>query len=181
MRQRTMPLTAGPTTQEEAFCQNGHRILFGWVPTRAYENDRSEFVWGGTYMAHEIYQRPDHTLGVKPPDTVWNAFTGRRRLDPCGLCGISSQTSTVLVRETSQHYSFEADLTFSQGTRNFGLQLYRDETSGRCYQYTFSVLENHFQFDKVPNWPLACHCKWRFKEAYFSSIREYLPYTVDCG
>ncbi len=136
-----------------SFCQNGHRILFGWVPTRAYENDRSEFVWGGTYMAHEIYQRPDHTLGVKPPDTVWNAFTGRRRLDPCRLCGISSQTSTVLVRETSQHYSFEADLTFSQGTRNFGLQLYRDETSGRCYQYTFSVLENHFQFDKVPNWP----------------------------
>ena len=25
-------------------------------------------------MAHEVYQREDGTLGVRIPDTVWNAF-----------------------------------------------------------------------------------------------------------
>lgn len=56
------------------FCLNGQRILFGWVPTKEDCDDRGNFEWAGTFVAHEVYQREDGTLGVRIPDTVWNAF-----------------------------------------------------------------------------------------------------------
>ena len=30
--------------------------------------------WAGTFVCHEIYQRPDGTLGVKLPDSMLSAF-----------------------------------------------------------------------------------------------------------
>lgn len=56
---------------------NGKRILFGWVGTKEKCDDRSNFEWAGTFVAHEVYQREDGTLGVRIPDTVWNAFRAR--------------------------------------------------------------------------------------------------------
>ena len=67
------------------FMLNNQRILFGWVPTRANETDsanlwyrpeadKEDFIWAGTFVAHELYQREDGTLGCRIPDTVWNAF-----------------------------------------------------------------------------------------------------------
>ena len=64
---------------------NGQRIIFGWVPSRANEtdsahltydenSDNEQFIWAGTFVAHEIYQREDGTLGCRVPQTVWDAF-----------------------------------------------------------------------------------------------------------
>ena len=53
---------------------NGQRILFGWVATKDQDDDDNNFIWAGTFMAHEVYQREDGTLGVRIPETVWNAF-----------------------------------------------------------------------------------------------------------
>ena len=36
------------------FCLNGQRILFGWVPTKEDGDDRKNFEWAGTFVAHEI-------------------------------------------------------------------------------------------------------------------------------
>mgnify|MGYP000529708603 FL=1 len=53
---------------------NGQRILFGWVATKDQDDDDNNFIWAGTFMAHEVYQREDGTLGVRIPETVWNAI-----------------------------------------------------------------------------------------------------------
>ena len=53
---------------------NGQRILFGWVATKDKDDDDENFIWAGTFMAHEVYQKEDGTLGVRIPETVWNAF-----------------------------------------------------------------------------------------------------------
>ncbi|HCK4012377.1 glycosyl hydrolase family 32, partial [Enterococcus faecium] len=50
------------------------RVLFGWVPTKDQENDKNNYLWGGTLVPHEVYQKEDFSLGVKPIDEVWNAF-----------------------------------------------------------------------------------------------------------
>ena len=74
------------------FMRNNQRILFGWVPTRANETDsanlwyrpeadKEDFIWAGTFVAHELYQREDGTLGCRIPDTVWNAFKDEKKLD----------------------------------------------------------------------------------------------------
>ena len=57
------------------FCLNGQRILFGWVPTKEGCDDRGNFEWAGTFVAHEVYQREDGTLGVRIPDTVSVSYT----------------------------------------------------------------------------------------------------------
>lgn len=73
------------------FMLNNQRILFGWVPTRANEtdsanlrytpdSDKEDFIWAGTFVAHELYQRKDGTLGCRIPDTVWNAFKDEKKL-----------------------------------------------------------------------------------------------------
>ena len=53
------------------FMLNNQRILFGWVPTRANETDsanlwyrpgadKEDFIWAGTFVAHELYQKTAH-------------------------------------------------------------------------------------------------------------------------
>ena len=37
-------------------------------------SDNEQFIWAGTFVAHEIYQREDGTLGCRVPQTVWDAF-----------------------------------------------------------------------------------------------------------
>ena len=44
---------------------NGQRILFGWVATKDQDDDDNNFIVAGTFMAHEVYQREDGTLGVR--------------------------------------------------------------------------------------------------------------------
>lgn len=136
-----------------SFLQNGHRILFGWVPTREIADDKSDFVWGGTYMAHEIYQRPDNSLGVKIPDTVWNAFKNRISLTSASLDSTTKREDLILVDSASDLYSFEADVTFQEGTRSFGLSLYRNDITQKGYQFHFRIVENRYLFEKSPNWP----------------------------
>lgn len=56
------------------FCLNGQRILFGWVPTKGTAMTVETSSGQAHFVAHEVYQRGDGTLGVRIPDTVWNAF-----------------------------------------------------------------------------------------------------------
>ena len=49
------------------------------------EADKEDFIWAGTFVAHELYQREDGTLGCRIPDTVWNAFKDEKKLDDVKL------------------------------------------------------------------------------------------------
>ena len=76
---------------------NNQRILFGWVPTRANETDsanlwyrpeadkRRFYLGRNFFVAHELYQRKDGTLGCRIPDTVWNAFKDEKKLEDVKL------------------------------------------------------------------------------------------------
>ena len=59
----------------------------------------------------------------------------------------------VLADHCGDLYSFEADVTFSEGTRSFGLRVYRDEDAERSYQFIFPVAENRYVFEGSPNFP----------------------------
>lgn len=50
-------------------------------------------------------------------------------------------------------YSFEADITFGEGTRSFGIRVLEKEETAQSYQFIFPVGENRYVFEKNPNCP----------------------------
>ncbi len=135
------------------FCLNGHRILFGWVATKEECDDTKNFEWAGTFVAHEVYQRADGTLGVKIPETIWNAFEDRQRMDAFELSCPGGVKQKTVSQNCGDIYSFEADITFSEGTRRFGIRCYDDPDTEKAYQFSFHCNENRYIFEKIPNWP----------------------------
>lgn len=132
---------------------NGQRILFGWVGTKEKCDDRSNFEWAGTFVAHEVYQREDGTLGVRIPDTVWNAFNERENVGNVTIDGTGARQEAVLALGCGDLFSFEADITFSEGTRSFGLRVNENEDTALGYQFIFPVAENRYVFEGSPNFP----------------------------
>ena len=135
------------------FCLNGQRILFGWVATKDEDDDDKNFIWAGTFVAHEVYQREDGTLGVRIPETVWNAFDQEEKVEDFTIETPSKRTEKVIARNTGDIFKFEADVEFTEGTRAFGVRFYEDEENAESYQYMFHVPENRYVFEKCPNWP----------------------------
>ncbi|MDD3218754.1 MAG: GH32 C-terminal domain-containing protein [Lachnospiraceae bacterium] len=135
------------------FALNGQRILFGWVPTKEECDDKKNFEWAGTFVAHEVCQRADGTLGVKIPDTVWNAFCNRRLISDFTIGEMGKKCEKIVENVCKDLYSFEADVCFSEGTRTFGIRVKENEENQQAYQYMFHVAENRYVFEKNPNWP----------------------------
>jgi beta-fructofuranosidase len=135
------------------FCLNGHRILFGWVATKEDCDDRKNYEWAGTFVPHEIFQRTDGTLGCKVPDSVWNAFIDRKMIEDFSILTTTKRSEKVIVPETSRLFSLEADISFGEGTRAFGIRCYENINEEVSYQFIFQINENRFLFEKNPNWP----------------------------
>ena len=136
---------------------NGQRILFGWVASKDHDNDKENFIWGGTFMAHEVFQRPDGSLGVKIPDTVWNAFKNTEKIPDFTITTPEKLTEKAIDTNMGDICRFEADIEFSEGTRGFGIRFYGNEDSGESYQYAFKIPENRYVFEKSPNWPFPAN------------------------
>ena len=132
---------------------NGQRILFGWVATKDKDDDDENFIWAGTFMAHEVYQKEDGTLGVRIPETVWNAFDKEEKKDDFVIDTPTKSSEVVIGRNTGDIFKFEADVEFSEGTRTFGVRFYEDEDKAESYQFVFNTTENRYVFEKKPNWP----------------------------
>lgn len=132
---------------------NGHRILFGWVATKEDCDDKKNYEWAGTFVPHEVYQREDGTLGVKIPDTVWNAFTDREKTEDFVIESRGKRTEKIIREKCGTLYSFEADITFSKGTRAFGVRCYDNAETQEAYQFIFQCNENRYLCEKNPNWP----------------------------
>ena len=77
-----------------SFTDGNRRYLFGWVPTKENEHDLGNWQWGGTLVVHEVYARPDGTLGVKAPAGVVNAFAQTERLTATPIT-LTTQDSCV--------------------------------------------------------------------------------------
>ena len=135
------------------FALNGQRILFGWVPTKEGDDDHNQFQWGGTFVAHEVYQREDGTLGCAMPDTVRAAFVEGENLEDVTLAAAASRQEKVLREDGGDFFKLELDVSFQEGTSTFGLRFYGNQETGESYQYLFHVGENRVIFEKSPNWP----------------------------
>lgn len=129
------------------------RVLFGWVPTKEGEDDKNSYLWGGTFVAHEVYQREDGTLGVKIPDTVNEAFGANEAISDMCMKTIDTREEKVLCHDMGTIAKFESTLTFAEGTREFAIKFYEDEKTGVAYEFRFYVEENKFVFNKCPNYP----------------------------
>lgn len=129
------------------------RVLFGWVPTRDGDDDKNSYLWGGTFVPHEVFQREDGTLGVKPLDSVMEAFSGWEDLfSPC-MKTIDTKQESVLCEEAGILTALETYLTFEEGTREISIKFYEDLETGVSYEYRFYVEENRIVFNKCPNYP----------------------------
>lgn len=104
-------------------------------------------------MPHEVYQRADGTLGVKAPDTIWEAFTNRERIEDFVIESVGTRTEKMIKEYCGELYSFEADITFTEGTRSFGIRCYDNGEKEESYQFLFLCHENRFLCEKNPNWP----------------------------
>lgn len=146
------------------FMLNGQRILFGWVASRANEtdsanlvynkdSDKQDFIWAGTFVGHELYQRPDGTLGCKIPDTVWNAFNEAEKLPDAALSRQSGKAVRHIAEGAGDCFRFEADVKFAPGTREFAIGLRANAETGEAYNFTFLCRQNRYLFEKTPNWP----------------------------
>lgn len=58
------------------------RYLVGWQSIRANMDDKQHYQWGGSVLVHELVQREDGSLGVKPPETVREHFRLRDPIKP---------------------------------------------------------------------------------------------------
>lgn len=129
------------------------RVLFGWVPTRDGDDDKNSYLWGGTFVPHEVFQREDGTLGVKPLDSVMEAFSGWEDLfTPC-MKTIDTKQESVLCEEAGVLTALETYLTFEEGTREISIKFYEDLETGVSYEYRFYIEENRIGFNKCPNYP----------------------------
>jgi len=131
------------------------RYLFGWVPTKEGDDDLANWQWGGTLVVHEVYQREDRTLGVKPPDGVAKAFLKKNDLinKPLTLSSQDSCIETYLAQDTGNLFKFSTDVMISADTRSFGIRLFEDEATGEAYEFVFQIVEQRVLFDKTPNLP----------------------------
>lgn len=132
-----------------------HRYLFGWVATKEGDDDLGAWQWGGTLVVHEVFQRPDRSLGVRIPDSVRAAFTDVEELitAPRSVSASDGRQRVELGR-TPAAGPFMIELTVTPGSlRSFGIGLFGDETGTDGYAFTFRVGEQQIDFDRVPNYP----------------------------
>ena len=77
------------------------------------------------------YQREDGTLGVRIPDTVWNAFEEGEKAEDMVIDTPYARQEQILFNDTTDLFRFEADVEFSEGTRSFGLRFYENEETSQ--------------------------------------------------
>ncbi|WP_072344133.1 glycoside hydrolase family protein [Actinomyces urinae] len=132
-----------------------HRYLFGWVPTKTGDDDEARWDWGGTLVVHEVFQREDGSLGVKPPATVEKAFaTPRATSNPeIEMRSDDGETHQTLVNKSGNLIYLEGNLVVEKGTRSVSIRIYEDPVTGESYEFLILPGEQRLLFDRRPNFP----------------------------
>ena len=122
-------------------------------------------------------------MGVRIPQTVWDAFLERKETAVSKIClkTVDSRQEIRLDPECGSLYSFETDLKFTEGTRSFAVKVYENEASGEGYEFRFTLGENRLEFDKTPNMPwFRCMNKGLDRPVFLKAGRTYrLKLIVD--
>lgn len=129
------------------------RVLFGWVATREDEDDIKPFQWAGTFVPHEVYQKDNGTLGVKPVNSLRDAFAPGKSLETIKLKSPYGRVESQVLKSTEHTFKFEANVSFSPGTRDFSLRLRKNIETDESYEFLFAVVDQQLRFDINPNFP----------------------------
>ena len=138
------------------------RFAFGWMPTRAAEQDDGAWQWGGNLVVHELVQQGDGTLAVRMPPSVIDAFQARLPLTARPLlgdwqtgadrasAGSLGRFSALALGELPQECLVEADVVFAEGTVGLGLLLRADAALESYYQVRLEPGNQRLCFDRWP-------------------------------
>ena len=79
-------------------------------------------------MCHEIYQRPDGTLGVKTSGFYVSAFEPAAEVlkGDAVLKTVDSQANLRITETPEDFFKVEMDFQISDNTRKFGIRLFED-------------------------------------------------------
>ena len=125
------------------------RFLFGWNPTRQGETDTGAWQWGGNLVVHELRQQLDGTLAVSQPESVAEAYGGRRGgwsfaptlIPATGDCDVEGDG---VLLSSHEHFAYvaagdlpvacriSARVTCGEGVRACGLMPSRAKTTRRA-------------------------------------------------
>jgi len=131
------------------------RYLVGWVPTHWDDDDAKPWQWGGTLVVHEIFARPDGTLGTKIPDGVRARLSERtvRTVPDFALERADGRVERTLCEALPETALVSLTLRVSPGTHGVGLRFGEDVESQVGYRFALRVADRRLEFDRFPNWP----------------------------
>jgi len=137
------------------------RYVFGWLPTREGETDTGAWQWGGNLVVHQVTQRPDGTLAVRPPATVLAPFVKPAALAPRPVLG-TWNTDGPLSADAVGRFSalnlgpmpdeclIRAQVTYRPGTAACGLLLRADDALDSYYQVRLEPAAQRMVIDRWP-------------------------------
>jgi len=132
----------------------GRRYMYGWNPTRKENRDTDMWVWGGTAVMQELYQRGDGTLAVKLPDLFDKRFVESSVIiDDFELYRADGNADKIILKDSGTFYRLDFDVEFAKDTYAFGVKLYENSEEDIGYAYHFSPAKQQVVFDKLPNYP----------------------------
>ena len=137
------------------------RYVFGWLPTREGETDSGGWQWGGHLVTHQVIQRTDGTLAVRPPATVLAPFVKPITLTPRAVLGqwhtegafsadAVGRFSAATLAAMPDECLIQAEITYAPGTASCGLLLRADDTLDTYYQVRLEPAAQRMVIDRWP-------------------------------
>jgi beta-fructofuranosidase len=138
------------------------RYLFGWNPTRETGKDYRPWQWGGALVVHELRQKADGTLAVRPPQQVQDAFSAVRTctFQPgLGESLITSQIVDLTAPDSLASASggmmpssckLSMTIEYEPDTRGCGLALRTSEDFEAGYYIRLEPAQQRIVFDAWP-------------------------------
>jgi len=139
--------------------------LFGWNPPQAAGQDYDTWDWGGNLVVHEIFQRPDDTLGTRVPDSVNAAFSVPAIAKFSGIAGewneVSDSAADGISLACREPYAFagcvtrdelpdtckiSAHVRFSRETQGVGFMLRTKHSLDFAYYVTLEPQRGRVTF-----------------------------------
>jgi beta-fructofuranosidase len=137
------------------------RYVFGWLPTREGETDSGAWQWGGHLVVHQLAQRSDGTLAVRPPAPVLAPFVQPLTLTPQPVLGTwnlgdalcadaTGRLSALSLVSLPDECLVRASITFEPGTAACGLLLRADDALDSYYQLRLEPAAQRMVIDRWP-------------------------------
>ena len=147
-----------------------HRYLYGWNPSKTQNTwgfnpdqypgyDYNTWDWGGSMIVHELWQREDGTLAVKPVpalsqaltvrnDVRWKPMNGSWQVSEAGLAVQTPGVYAEILSRNEVPETAELKFTFSftEGTQRVGLALQVDEDFANGYYFYFDPKRQRVEF-----------------------------------